>query len=72
MCKQDKINRLEDEVQITLANIELLKDMKKTAEKEYGLETEWLKQIHEKLIEERKKCVCKDIRRTRRPTNLLF
>jgi hypothetical protein len=72
MCKQDKINRLEDEVQTTLANIELLKDRKKTAEKEYGLETEWLKQIHEKLIEERKKCACKDIRLTRRPTHLLF
>jgi hypothetical protein len=72
MCNKDKINRLEDEVQTTLANIELLKDMKKTAEKEYSLETEWLKQIHEKLIEERKKCACTAIRRTRRPTNLLF
>ena len=57
MCNKDKINRLEDEVQTTLANIELLKDMKKTAEKEYSLETEWLKQIHEKLIEERKSMV---------------
>lgn len=72
MCKQDKINRLEDELQTTLANIELLKDTKKTLDTEYGLEREWLKQIHEKLIEERKKCACKDIRRTRRPTHLLF
>ena len=72
MCNKDKINRLEDEVQTTLANIELLKDMKKTAEKEYGLESEWLEKIHEKLIEERTKCVCKDIRQTRRPINLLF
>jgi hypothetical protein len=28
MCKQNKINHLEDEVQNTLANIELLKDTK--------------------------------------------
>jgi hypothetical protein len=72
MCNQDKINRLEDELQHTLAKIELLKDNKKTLDTEYGLETEWLKQIHEKLIEERKKCPCKDIRLTRRPTHLLF
>ena len=33
MCNKDKINRLEDEVQTTFANMELLKDMKKQQKK---------------------------------------